>query len=101
MEWAGAFSDVSALIPFVVACITIVKVEPLGLLFMICIALLAFSVYYRTPLPIHPMKAIGAVAESGDSVYIKLTASPIHSIPPLAREILNRAQRLDNDGGTC
>ncbi|MFZ4441352.1 MAG: putative sulfate/molybdate transporter [Syntrophales bacterium] len=72
MEWAGAFSDVSTLIPFVVACITIVKVEPLGLLFMIGIALLAFSVYYRTPLPIHPMKAIGAVAESGDSVYMKL-----------------------------
>ena len=34
MEWAGAFGDIGTLIPFVVAYITIVKVEPLGLLFM-------------------------------------------------------------------
>ena len=34
MEWAGAFGDVGTLIPFVVAYITIVKINPLGLLFM-------------------------------------------------------------------
>jgi len=62
MEWAGAFGDVGTLIPFVVAYITIVKIPPLGLLFMFGIMLLASGLYYRTPLPIQPMKAIGAAA---------------------------------------
>jgi predicted benzoate:H+ symporter BenE len=53
------------LIPFVVAYITIVKVDPLGLLFMFGISLLAAGFYYRTPLPIQPMKAIGAAAIAG------------------------------------
>lgn len=65
MEWAGAFGDVGTLIPFVVAYITIVKVEPLGLLLMFGIALMASGLYYRTPLPIQPMKAIGAAAIAG------------------------------------
>jgi predicted benzoate:H+ symporter BenE len=65
MEWAGAFGDVGTLIPFVVAYITIVKVEPLGLLLMFGLALMASGFYYRTPLPIQPMKAIGAAAVAG------------------------------------
>jgi len=65
MEWAGAFGDVGTLIPFVVAYITIVKMPPLGLLFMFGIALMASGLYYRTPMPIQPMKAIGAAAIAG------------------------------------
>lgn len=65
MEWAGAFGDIGTLIPFVVAYITIVKMPPLGLLFMFGITLLASGLYYRTPLPIQPMKAIGAAAIAG------------------------------------
>jgi len=65
MEWAGAFGDVGTLIPFVVAYITIVKIDPLGLLFMFGITLMASGLYYRTPLPIQPMKAIGAAAIAG------------------------------------
>ncbi len=65
LEWAGAFGDVGTLIPFVVAYITIVKMPPLGLLFMFGIALLASGLYYKTPLPIQPMKAIGAAAIAG------------------------------------
>lgn len=65
MEWAGAFGDVGTLIPFVVAYITIVKVDPLGLLFMFGICLLVAGFYYKTPIPIQPMKAIGAAAIAG------------------------------------
>jgi predicted benzoate:H+ symporter BenE len=65
MEWAGAFGDIGTLIPFVVAYITIVKVHPLGLLFMFGICLLVAGFYYRTPIPIQPMKAIGAAAIAG------------------------------------
>jgi MFS superfamily sulfate permease-like transporter len=38
---------------------------PLGLLFMFGITLLASGFYYRTPIPIQPMKAIGAAAIAG------------------------------------
>ncbi|NTW59523.1 MAG: sulfate transporter [Nitrospirae bacterium] len=65
MEWAGAFGDVGTLIPFVVAYITIVKMPPLGLIFMFGVMLLVSGLYYRTPLPIQPMKAIGAAAIAG------------------------------------
>ena len=65
MEWAGAFGDVGTLIPFVVAYITIVKMPPLGLLFMFGIMLVASGLYYRTPMPVQPMKAIGAAAIAG------------------------------------
>jgi hypothetical protein len=65
MEWAGAFGDIGTLIPFVVAYITIVKVDPLGLLFMFGVSLLVAGLYYKTPIPIQPMKAIGAAAISG------------------------------------
>jgi hypothetical protein len=65
MEWAGAFGDIGTLIPFVVAYITIVKIDPLGLLFMFGICLLSSGFYYKTPLPVQPMKAIGAAAIAG------------------------------------
>ncbi|MFZ0944896.1 MAG: putative sulfate/molybdate transporter [Syntrophobacteraceae bacterium] len=75
MEWAGAFGDIGAFIPFAVAYITIVKVEPLGLLFMFGICLLAAGFYYRTPIPIQPMKAIGAAAIAGGISPAALFAS--------------------------
>jgi predicted benzoate:H+ symporter BenE len=65
MEWAGAFGDVGTLIPFLVAYITIVKVDPLGLIFMFGMALMISGFYYRTPIPVQPMKAIGAAAVAG------------------------------------
>ncbi len=75
MEWAGAFGDIGTLIPFVVAYITIVKIPPLGLLFMFGIMLMASGLYYRTPVPIQPMKAIGAAAIAGGISPAALYAS--------------------------
>ncbi len=75
MEWAGAFGDIGTLIPFVVAYITIVKIPPMGLLFMFGIALIASGLYYRTPLPIQPMKAIGAAAIAGGISPVALYGS--------------------------
>lgn len=65
MEWAGAFGDIGTLIPFIVAYITIVGVDPLGLLFMFGISKIVSGIYYKTPIPIQPMKAIGAAAIAG------------------------------------
>src|ERR1700729_3775806 len=62
MEWAGAFGDLGTLIPFVVAYIAVVKVDPFGILFSFGSAMVACGFYYRSPIPVQPMKAIGAVA---------------------------------------
>jgi len=62
MEWAGAFGDLGTLVPFVVAYIGMVKIDPLGVLFAFGIALIFCGFYYRTPFPVQPMKAIGAAA---------------------------------------
>ena len=61
-EWAGAFGDLGTLIPFIVGYITIMKLNPLGVLFMFGILLIGSGLYYKTPIPIQPMKAIGGAA---------------------------------------
>ncbi|HKQ26998.1 MAG TPA: putative sulfate/molybdate transporter [Burkholderiales bacterium] len=62
MEWAGAFGDLGTLIPFVVAYIGMVGMDPYGILFAFGISLIVCGAYYRTPMPVQPMKAAGAVA---------------------------------------
>jgi predicted benzoate:H+ symporter BenE len=64
-EWAGAFGDLGTLVPFLLAYITIVGVEPAGMLLAFGAAFVAAGVIYRTPFPVQPMKAIGAVAITG------------------------------------
>ena len=62
MEWAGAFGDLGTLIPFVVAYISLLKMDPYGILLAMGAAKICSGIYYRTPFPVQPMKAIGAVA---------------------------------------
>jgi xanthine/uracil/vitamin C permease (AzgA family) len=61
-EWAGAFGDLGTLLPFVLAYIAVVKVDPLGILLGFGVCMIAVGLYYKTPVPVQPMKAIGAVA---------------------------------------
>lgn len=62
MELAGAFGDLGTLIPFVLGYITLNKMDPLGIL----VAFGAFQIfvgfYFKTPIPVQPMKAIGGMA---------------------------------------
>jgi MFS superfamily sulfate permease-like transporter len=62
MEWAGAFGDLGTLVPFVVAYIAVLKIDPFGILFAFGAALLLCGLYYKTPFPVQPMKALGAAA---------------------------------------
>ncbi len=61
-ELAGAFGDLGTLIPFVVGYITVVKIDALGILFMFGISAMVAGWYYKTPIPVQPMKAIGGAA---------------------------------------
>jgi MFS superfamily sulfate permease-like transporter len=62
LEWAGAFGDLGTLIPFVVAYISVLKLDPVGVLFGFGVSMVAVGLIYKTPFPVQPMKAAGAVA---------------------------------------
>lgn len=61
-EFAGAFGDLGTFIPFVVAYITINKMDPLGILLAFGLFKIFVGLYFKTPMPVQPMKAIGGYA---------------------------------------
>ncbi len=61
-ELSGAFGDLGTLVPFLVAYLAIVKMDPVGVLLGFGGAMIATGLWYRTPFPVQPMKAIGAAA---------------------------------------
>jgi MFS superfamily sulfate permease-like transporter len=61
-EWSAAFADLGTFIPFVVAYVSVLKMDPVGILLAFGVALVACGVLYRTPMPVQPMKAVGALA---------------------------------------
>ncbi|MCL4799263.1 MAG: sulfate transporter [Burkholderiales bacterium] len=61
-EWSGAFGDLGTLVPFLLAYVALASVPSVGLLFTFGVALIVSALIYRTPFPVQPMKAIGAVA---------------------------------------
>lgn len=77
MEWAGAFGDLGTLIPFVVAYIAVVKVDPFGILLSFGVAMVACGFLYKTPFPVQPMKAIGAVAATQTAQTATITAATV------------------------
>jgi MFS superfamily sulfate permease-like transporter len=78
MEWAGAFGDLGTLIPFVVAYVAVVKVDPFGVLFSFGVSMLICGLYYRTPFPVQPMKAIGAVAATQAAQTATITQGVVY-----------------------
>jgi MFS superfamily sulfate permease-like transporter len=63
-ELAGAFGDLGTLIPFLVGYITISKMDPVGVLVAFGLFKIVTGLYFKTPVPIQPMKAIGTAAIS-------------------------------------
>ena len=72
-ELAGAFGDLGTLIPFVVGYISIVGMDPAGILLAFGASLIVVGLVYRTPFPVQPMKAIGAVAIAQAAGVVALT----------------------------
>jgi len=79
MEFAGAFGDLGTLIPFVVGYITLNKMDPVGILVAFGVFKIFVGLYFRTPVPIQPMKAIGgmAIAHAGTITQGMIWASGI------------------------
>ena len=61
-EFAGAFGDLGTLIPFLVGYITVNRMDPCGVLVAFGLFKIAAGLYFKTPVPIQPMKAIGTAA---------------------------------------
>lgn len=78
MEWAGAFGDLGTLIPFAAAYVILLGLDPYGMLLAFGIAKIAAGLYYRTPFPVQPMKAIGAVATTQAAQTITITPNAVY-----------------------
>jgi predicted benzoate:H+ symporter BenE len=77
VEWAGAFGDLGTLLPFVLAYIAVLRMDPLGILLGFGAAMIAVGLYYKTPVPVQPMKAIGAVAATQAAQMATITPQAV------------------------
>lgn len=76
-EIAGAFGDFGTLIPFVVAYIGVLGLDPFGVLLSFGLSMIGVGLVYRTPFPVQPMKAIGAVATTQAAQTATITAGAV------------------------
>jgi MFS superfamily sulfate permease-like transporter len=77
MELAGAFGDLGTLVPFVVAYISVLKMDPFGVLLAFGLAMIVCGFVYRTPIPVQPMKAAGAIATTQAAQTIIITPAMV------------------------
>src|SRR6266851_9502413 len=77
-ELAGAFGDLGTLIPFVVAYIGVLGLDPFGVLLAFGTSMIAVGLFYKTPFPVQPMKAIGAVATTQAAQTASVTAGAVY-----------------------
>jgi MFS superfamily sulfate permease-like transporter len=77
-EWSGAFGDLGTLVPFLLAYIAVLKIDPAGILLTFGVAMVVVGLVYRTPFPVQPMKAIGSVAATHTAAGVALSAGTFH-----------------------
>jgi nitrate reductase gamma subunit len=78
MEWADAFGDLGTLMPFVIAYISVLKLDPFGVLFGFGMSMMVAGWFYRTPFPVQPMKAAGAVATTQAAQSAVITPGAVY-----------------------
>jgi MFS superfamily sulfate permease-like transporter len=62
----------------VVAYLAVLKMDPAGVLFGFGIAMVVCGLVYRTPVPVQPMKAAGAIATTQAAQTLTLTPAMVH-----------------------
>jgi MFS superfamily sulfate permease-like transporter len=77
MEVAGAFGDLGTLVPFVVAYVSVLKMDPFGVLLAFGLAMIVCGFVYRTPMPVQPMKAAGAIATTQAAQTLIITPAMV------------------------
>ena len=76
-EIAGAFGDLGTLIPFAAAYIGVLKMDPFGILLGFGLSMLVCGFVYRTPMPVQPMKALGAIATTQAAQTLIITPAMV------------------------
>ncbi|MFP4085148.1 MAG: putative sulfate/molybdate transporter [Desulfonatronovibrio sp.] len=61
-EFAGSLGDLGVVLPIAIAMVLVNGLSPLGLFLSVGLFYLLSGVYYRLPVPVEPMKVIGAYA---------------------------------------
>jgi len=64
-EAAGAVGDYGTLIPIIIGAAAVTDINLSSVLFFFALSYIATGLYYKLPMPVEPMKAIGAIAISG------------------------------------
>jgi MFS superfamily sulfate permease-like transporter len=78
MEWAGAFGDLGTLIPFILAYVSVMGLDPLGVVFAFGVCMVASGLWYGTPFPVQPMKALGVVATTQAAQTATITPQAVY-----------------------
>jgi hypothetical protein len=65
------------LVPFVVAYIGVLRMDPFGVLLAFGLAMLVCGLVYCTPIPVQPMKAAGAIATTQAAQTIVITPAMV------------------------
>jgi hypothetical protein len=84
----SAFGGLGTLIPFVVAYIAVLKIDPFGILFTFGCAMVFCGFYYRTPFPVQPgMRAkIGiSIENSAGKIDRRISVAPMMDWTDAAR----------------
>jgi hypothetical protein len=77
-ELNGAFGDLGTLIPFALGYVTVNRLDPAGVFTTFGVLMIEAGLWFRTPMPVQPMKAVAAVAVSQPGL---ITPGPQGSLP--------------------
>jgi hypothetical protein len=85
-ELGGAFGDLGTLLPILLGAVTVAGMSAGGVLVSFGAFLLATRLLYRLPLPVQPMKAVGALVIAGGSHQARSRLpTPVFALPHLVR----------------
>ncbi|NOZ59901.1 MAG: sulfate permease [Euryarchaeota archaeon] len=85
VEAAGSLGDLGTLLPLALGMILLNGVSAVGLFFMVGLFYILAGAYYRIPMPVQPMKVIGAYAIAS---YAVITPSTIYAAALLVGVLL-------------
>jgi MFS superfamily sulfate permease-like transporter len=79
MEMAGAFGDLGTFVPFLAAYTGVLKIDPFGVLLAFGLSMVVCGLVYRTPIPVQPMKAVGAIATTQAAQTFVITPTTVYA----------------------
>ncbi len=75
MEFSGSLGDLGALLPLTIGMIVVNNMSITGTFYSIAIFYLATGLYYQVPVPVQPMKVIGAYAIATGMTSTQISAA--------------------------